>query len=179
MPGLEGREITSRVSFTSWTIPSRQSVCVYGGPTGEVVRKALESSGIRVLAEAALGDTRTCLTIVDDDGRVTEIRGPGPTVDAATVKRLLGQMLSVVGPEDWVTLSGSLPPGLGVEIWPRWIGALRARCRGVLVETSGANLSAAAAAKPLVLLPNRAEWEDAQLTEIRPLLITDGELGAP
>lgn len=154
------------------------AVGVYGGPTGEVVQKALESSGIPVLAEVALGDTRTCLTIVDGDGRVTEIREPGPSVDAATVERLLDQLLSVVGPGDWVTLSGSLPPGLGIEIWPRWIGALRARCRGVLVDTSGANLLAAAEAKPLVLLPNRAEWEEAQLADIRPLLITDGELGA-
>ncbi len=153
------------------------AVGFYGGPTGLSVRSALEAGGIPLLAEPARGDTRTCLTIVAGSGTITEIRDPGPKVEPNVADRLLQRLVSAVAPNDWVTLSGSLPQGLDADVWPRWIRALNARCRGVLVDTSGANLSAAASANPTLLVPNRSEWEEAQLELVRPLVITEGPAG--
>lgn len=153
------------------------AVGLYGGSTGAMVCHALEALGIGVVAEESAGETRTCLTLLSAGTEITELRDPGPRVDAAAADRLLVTLKARVHADDWVTLSGSLPPGLDPSLWVRWITQLTPRCRGVLVDTSGTNLRAAATAHPWVLVPNRAEWEAVGLGEMRPLIVTEGSQG--
>lgn len=153
------------------------AVGLYGGSTGAMVCDALEALGIGVVAEESAGETRTCLTLLSAGTEITELRDPGPRVDAAVADRLLVTLKARVHSADWVTLSGSLPAGLDPSLWVRWINQLSPRCRGVLVDTSGMNLRAAATAHPLVLVPNRAEWDAVGLGEMRPLIVTEGSQG--
>ncbi len=153
------------------------AVGFYGGQTGRLVRAMLEAEDIPVLAAPAADETRTCLTIVDGEGGVTEIRAPGPPVEPSAAANLLRQLVDAVQPDDWVTLSGSLPLGIPAGIWAQWVAELSPRCQGVLVDTSGENLRAAASMQPWLMVPNREEWTGAGLGLVRPLLITEGEHG--
>lgn len=154
------------------------AVGLYGGAIGDSLVAALAQAGIPTLAGAAAGETRSCLTILDGDGTTTEIREPGPVVAGAAADDLLARLQDRVRPDDWVSLSGSLPPGLPLETWGTWIRGLRSRVRGILVDTAGHGLAAAIAARPTLVTPNVAEWQ--ALGEEDPLIdvvVTDGAQG--
>ncbi len=154
------------------------AVGFYGGATGELVGSGLQEQGIEVLGEPIAGETRICLTIVGSGGsEITEIREKGPPVPPAAAERLLRRLLERVQREDWVTLSGSLPPELPASVWADWVRALNPRCRGVLVDTGAENLRAAISARPLVMVPNRDEWRASGLSVTDSVVVTEGANG--
>lgn len=173
-PGGKGNNVARVAKVMGAAVTA---VGFYGGRVGTGVCADLADEGISVVAENAQGETRTCLTIVAGDGVVTEIRDPGPLVERGAELRLLETICERIAKEDLVTLSGSLPPGLDANTWTRWIQRLSPLCRGVLVDTSGYNLKAAAMAETMLMLPNRSEWDAASIPLIRPLVITEGAEG--
>lgn len=156
------------------------AVGFYGGVAGHGVLLELERLGIPVLIESAAGETRTCLTILDRNGDITEIREPGPPVDRSRAESLLARLLERVGPKDWVTLSGSLPPGQSPETWAVWVGAIAPQVAGVVVDTAGPGLLSAIEAGATFATPNREEWRDLRPgPEVRPrVIVTEGAAGA-
>jgi 1-phosphofructokinase family hexose kinase len=106
--------------------------------------------GIRV------GDAiRTCLALHDTNGRTTELLEPGPDVPPAVAADLIDTFRRESNRARFVTLSGSLPPGLPTETYAnliRDVGGER-----VLLDTSGSALEAALEAAPFLVKPNRTE----------------------
>lgn len=130
------------------------SVGPYGGAVGQAIVNLLQEKAIPVLSYPIIGENRICLTIVGPEGEITEIRPPGPAIPLALSRRILTSLADQVKPSDWVTLSGSLPPGLPMNHYAEWVTGLKDRCRGIIVDTSGAALIAAYGASPTAVVPN-------------------------
>lgn len=107
------------------------------------------------------GETRSNLKLAEDDGRITDINGPGPEVDAAARATLLERLDRLVPGHDLVVVAGSLPRGVD----PDWLRTLLQRLRGlgvrVALDTSGAALRAGLDSAPWLVKPNQEELADA------------------
>ncbi|MDG4554146.1 MAG: 1-phosphofructokinase [Candidatus Competibacter sp.] len=108
------------------------------------------------------GLTRTNAKLVDTlSGETTDLNMPGPEFDPVTAADLLQQVLErlerLMERVEWVVLSGSLPPGLPVDVYATITAWVQAAGASVLLDASGAPLKAALAAGPRIVKPNRHE----------------------
>jgi len=176
-PGGKGNNVARAIRQLGGAVIA---VGFYGGPLGRLLQAELEELGIPVLSAIMDGSNRLGLTMVAGEA-VTEIRTVGSPVSPAASKQLLQQLADRLGPQDWITISGSLPPGLSEKTVEAWVTTLKPRCRGILADLSGPALVAAWAAGATLICPNRAEYESVAAL-IRPsptqhLVITDGASG--
>ena len=108
------------------------------------------------------GLTRINTKLVDRaSGDTTDVNMPGPSLSAEGIAQATAHFeacLDALLPQaGWVVLAGSLPPGWPADIYARLIGTVRQRGGRVLLDASGAALSAAIAAGPDIAKPNRDE----------------------
>jgi 1-phosphofructokinase family hexose kinase len=156
------------------------AVQILGGAIGLELFRRAQDLDISIVSEVIPDDSRVCITVISPAGAVTELRPPGPTVDPRVADALLDQLASQLALNDWVTLSGSLPQGLGADTYARWVERLNPLCAGIIVDTSGAPLKLALAAGPAAIVPNRSEFAAvggnlrADKTHV---VITDGAQG--
>jgi 1-phosphofructokinase family hexose kinase len=111
------------------------------------------------------GETRVNTVIVDSgSGTSTVVNEPGPEVGPAEVDALVDGLVAAVRPGDLVVCTGSLPRGVGPDLYARCVGALRGREVLTVVDTSGPALALAVRAGPDVLKVNEEELRaDADL----------------
>lgn len=129
-----------------------------GGYAGAFIADSLRASGVTPALLPVAGESRTCLTIVEEaTGRVTEIREPGEPVTAADGEAFLATVAERVGPATRVAISGSLPPGLEADYYARLVAVLRAAGKRVVLDTSGEPLRLALANGADAIAPNRDE----------------------
>lgn len=136
------------------------SVGFYGGPHGDYIQSLLRDNAIDILSEKIPGDNRMCLTILDSSQHVTELRGVGPFVTMANQESLLSRLVSAIDAQDWVVLSGSLPPGLQPEVVGTWINRLAGHTRGIIVDMAGPTLQYAWCPQVYGICPNHDEYHD-------------------
>ncbi|MBV6287573.1 1-phosphofructokinase [Pseudomonas aegrilactucae] len=107
------------------------------------------------------GETRSNIKLVEDGGRVTDINGAGPQVDEQAQSALLARLQQVAPGHDAVVVAGSLPPGVS----PQWLQLLVAWLRSmnlkVVLDSSGAALSAGLQSAPWLVKPNTDELSEA------------------
>ncbi len=107
------------------------------------------------------GETRSNLKLVEDDGRVTDLNGPGPWVDASAQAALLDRLERLAAGHALAVVAGSLPGG----VEPAWLGELLRRLAGlglrVALDSSGAALRAGLEAAPWLIKPNVEELGEA------------------
>ncbi|MBC2656586.1 1-phosphofructokinase [Pseudomonas sp. MSSRFD41] len=107
------------------------------------------------------GETRSNIKLAEADGRVTDVNGPGPRVDAVAQQALLARLEQIAPGHDAVVVAGSLPQGVS----PQWFQALLLRLKAMglklALDTSGAALRAGLAAGPWLVKPNGEELADA------------------
>ncbi|WP_260960372.1 1-phosphofructokinase [Pseudomonas citri] len=112
------------------------------------------------------GETRSNIKLAEQDGRITDLNGPGPVVDAAAQQALLERLDSIAPGHDAVVVAGSLPRGVS----PQWLRALIMRLKklglNVALDTSGEALRVALAAGPWLIKPNTEELADALGCEV-------------
>ncbi|SDA74059.1 1-phosphofructokinase [Pseudomonas sp. NFACC15-1] len=112
------------------------------------------------------GETRSNIKLAEQDGRITDLNGPGPVVDAAAQQALLARLEQIAPGHDVVVVAGSLPRGVS----PQWLQALIARLKtlglNVALDTSGEALRVALAAGPWLIKPNTEELADALGCEV-------------
>jgi 1-phosphofructokinase family hexose kinase len=139
-------------------------VGLLGGATGEECREGLAGLGIHAVAVQTQSATRTNVEFIEDEnGRVTEVREPGGSVDSSEIATFLQRCREIIrgiGPCSFV-LSGSLPPGAPSNLYELLIGDIHAAGSIALLDTGGEVLSASLAAQPDVIKPNRAELQEA------------------
>lgn len=132
-----------------------------GGYTGRFIEAGLRAAGVEPAFVEVEGDSRICLTVVEQEtGRTTEIREPGSVVTDADVDRLLTHVGSLAKTTDIAVISGSLPPGAPVELYAQLIGVLKSAGVFVALDSSGDPLRSGAAAGPDLVKPNRDEFAD-------------------
>lgn len=138
-----------------------EAVVILGGHAGRWIDEQLDRSGIAHDTAWVDGETRTCLSVLDrSTGRMTEVYEPGVRVRATewrAFETLVARVAGGSAPGSIVALSGSFPPGAGGPAAARLVRAVRRARRRVLVDTSGAWLAAALAARPDVVKVNAAE----------------------
>ena len=107
------------------------------------------------------GETRSNIKLAEDDGRVTDLNGPGPQVDAQAQQTLLDTLERIAPGHDAVVVAGSLPRGVS----PQWLHdlllGLKAQGLKVVLDTSGEALKQGLAAGPWLIKPNTEELSDA------------------
>jgi 1-phosphofructokinase family hexose kinase len=123
-------------------------------------RQALEPRGIQ-LAIVPIARTRTNIKLIEaDKGRETEINERGAGVLPEQLEQLRREFTVLVTQSRFVTLSGSLAPGVPTTIYAELVTqALRHNVRAV-VDASGAPLRLAIQAHPFALRLNVWELEE-------------------
>ena len=112
------------------------------------------------------GETRSNIKIAERDGRITDINGPGPIVDAAAQQALLDRLVQIAPGHDAVVVAGSLPRGVTAQWLRELIERLNQLGLRVALDTSGEALRAALQARPWLIKPNTEELADALGCEV-------------
>ncbi|MBD0861369.1 1-phosphofructokinase [Gordonia sp. zg691] len=133
---------------------------------GDPLLAALDDLGLPYDAVPVDDEVRSNITIAEADGTTTKINAPGVALTPAHLESLAALIGARAGTAQWVTLCGSLPPGVPDD-WYRTMAddLALAGCR-VAVDTSGEPLRAAADGRVDLIKPN--EDELAELTGTDP-----------
>ena len=106
------------------------------------------------------GETRCNIKLVEADGRVTDINGPGPQVDAAACEQLLARLEQLASGHEAVVVAGSLPRGITASWLQQLLATLKAMGLKVALDSSGEALRAGLASAPWLVKPNTDELGD-------------------
>ena len=129
-----------------------------GGHTGRYISDALAALGIEPAFLPVPGDSRICLTLVEEaTGRITEIREPGAEVPPGDDRRLIDHVVALARTVEVVAISGSLPPGLPPDFYADLVAAVRATGAFVALDSSGPALRAGLRGRPDLVKPNAEE----------------------
>jgi 1-phosphofructokinase family hexose kinase len=131
-----------------------------GGEEGEFCRRGVAARGVNTIAIPIAGCTRMTLELIDgSSGAITEVLEPGPMIAAAERDALAASFEQALSQKPQVVLSGSLPSGIPETFYAELISVAKRRGCNVFLDTSGAALATAFAARPSVIKPNRQELE--------------------
>lgn len=130
-----------------------------GGYAGAFIEDYLKSEEVDCRFVKVEGETRSNMNILADNGYVTEILEPGPTVDEERQQRFLMQYDALLAECELVVLSGSVATGLSDDIYAVLIEKARNKGIRTILDTSGNALRKGIAAKPYMIKPNQKELE--------------------
>jgi 1-phosphofructokinase len=142
------------------------AVIPYGGADGRRLLDLLSAERIEMIPVEVRGPTRSNITLAEPDGTVTKINESGFELTPDELDRIAQSVLDAARSADWVVASGSLPPGVPVEVYARLAERFGRAGINVAVDTSGPALVAALAGKPALVKPNRDELAEATGTAI-------------
>jgi 1-phosphofructokinase family hexose kinase len=130
-----------------------------GGDSGRFVARELAARGVphEVIWTEDDAPTRTCATLIPDDGHVTELVEEAPPVSERDVAALEEIVTESLREARALCLIGSLPPGVPKDFYARLTGAAREVSVPVLVDAKGASLHATLAERPFLVKPNLKE----------------------
>jgi 1-phosphofructokinase len=125
-----------------------------GRAPGGRLNGLLDALGVPAVTVPIHGATRSNITLVEPDGTTTKINETGPVLTPEEVGELTELAVARSRGADWLVTCGSLPEGMPIDFH-----ATLARRAGtkVAVDTSGAPLAAAVAARPDLVKPNLEE----------------------
>lgn len=130
------------------------------GEIGAIVEKALSTEGVQHHFIEVPGQTRLNATLVDDKSKMaTSLYGPGPSVPAAQAKQLDDLVAFWLHGGGVAVFAGSLPPGLPVDTYARYIRIAQENGVKTVLDADGFALAAGIEAKPSLIKPNRREAE--------------------
>jgi len=103
------------------------------------------------------GSTRTNIKLVEPDGRLTEINEPGPRIGSDAIDALWKVIDGYAGDGALFVLSGSLPQGIGTDVYGRIIDRVRVKGAKVILDADGPAFAQAITHGPTVVKPNDHE----------------------
>ncbi|WP_229691796.1 1-phosphofructokinase family hexose kinase, partial [Sphaerisporangium melleum] len=128
-----------------------RAVVPYGGAEGRQLVSLLAGEGIEMITVPVSGATRSNVALAEPDGTVTKINEPGTALTATELDAVADAVLSAAETADWVVASGSLPPGVPVDMYARLCRRFSQAGIHVAVDTSGPALVSAVAAAPALV----------------------------
>lgn len=142
-----------------------------GGPEGHLMEELLDAAGVARRSVPVASSLRMNISVLEPDGTTTKLNEPGPQLSPAEVEALLEATLAAAEEEGaaWVVGCGSLPPGAPTDLYAGLVTRLRGRGTRVAVDSSGAPMPLAVAARPHLIKPNHeelAELVDHPLTTL-------------
>ena len=146
-------------------------VAVVGGHAGAWYGSALGALSIPLHAVEVEGETRTCLSVLDESsGTLTEFYEPGVTLragDWARVQSALRAALAEDPDGTVVVLAGSLPPGAPPDAYARLVAVAAETGARAVVDIDGDALQAALGSRPWMVKVNAIEAESVTGTSAR------------
>jgi 1-phosphofructokinase family hexose kinase len=146
-----------------------RTLTVVGGATGRAIQAEFATEGLSARWVEVARPTRTCITLLEAGGRVTELVENAAPLDPWEAAQFAAAFAEEATAADVAVLSGSLPPGVPTTFYAR---LLRDCPAAVVLDAQGPELLAALPHRPLVVKPNRSELERTLGRAIH----TDGEL---
>src|SRR5690606_2915426 len=133
------------------------NACVLAGDIGELFERLARPQLDHLDIEWVEGESRVNVTVLERaSGAQYQINAVGPVLHDDQLNALATRFVSAIGGGIGV-LTGSVPPGVGPDIY----GELASRIRGAggraVVDTFGALLQYAIHAAPFLIKPNRYE----------------------
>ena len=153
-PGGKGVNVSRALAMNG--TPSI-AVLPVGGAEGAELGELLDAAGVSARYVPVSGRTRSNLSVVERDGTVTKLNEPGSPLSASDLSVLAEVLASTVGADDWVVVSGSVPPKLSAQDFAGLVSSVSALGASLAIDTSGDALVASLAARPRLIKPNRAE----------------------
>ncbi|AZN43045.1 1-phosphofructokinase family hexose kinase [Paenibacillus albus] len=130
-----------------------------GGSNGDWIRRKLDSIDLAHQMVPIAQESRICLNMIDrDTGQSTEVLEPGPEISAAEKEQFLALWKKLCVPGRWLSLSGSLPRGLGNDFYARLVAEARGAGAWVVLDTSGEPLQLGVLSGPHTVKPNEEEF---------------------
>lgn len=131
-----------------------------GGMAGYMLRDLLAGLKIDCVFVEIPGETRINMIVTDSsDHTQTRLSLPGPEIDSVHRDLLIELILKAKPqPEYWV-MGGSVPPGIGEDIYFRIIQKLSAQGPKCVLDTDEEALREGVRAKPFLIKPNEFEIE--------------------
>ena len=151
------------------------AVLPLGGGDGDVLSRLLVDGAIPHRAVPTTAGTRSNITLSEPDGTVTKVNAPGAPLGPEELAALLDAAAASLSGADWLVGCGSLPVGAPAGLYATLVELAHAAGARAAVDTSGAPLAAAVAARPDLIKPNLAEL--AELAG-RPLTTVDDVIAA-
>lgn len=129
-----------------------------GGYTGMLIEALARKEGITADFVSIPEESRTCINIFDTAaGSQTEFLEEGPEVSKGSAAGMKEKYEALLKETEVVTISGSVPRGITVELYCFMIQRAREKGIPVLLDTSGTLLQESIQAKPLLIKPNQDE----------------------
>ncbi|MCK1992937.1 1-phosphofructokinase [Peribacillus muralis] len=137
-----------------------QATGFLGGNSGAFISSKLDKLIIDDQFIRIDEETRTCIAILNDNRRQTEILEEGPYIKEEFVSQFYDRYRQLLNNSHVVCASGSLPKGLEDDIYYQLIKWAKEKDIKFVLDTSGMALKTAIAAKPYLIKPNCDELED-------------------
>lgn len=129
-----------------------------GGFNGAYVSSLLEAQGVQAGFTRIQAETRSCINIRElSTGKHTEFLEPGAPVTEDECAAFLESYRRVLPDSQVVTISGSVPAGVGTGFYGTLVSMAKEAEVPVIVDTSGALLAETVKAKPTMIKPNTDE----------------------
>lgn len=128
-----------------------------GGHSGQYIQELLQRDGVRGDFVSVDGESRTCINIIDQNGKSTELLEPGVRISEQEKQSFREKLINVIWGSSVVVFSGSVPPGCGSDFYPELIQLCKSSGKQVILDTSGENLKQGIEAKPTLIKPNKDE----------------------
>lgn len=146
-----------------------------GGGNGAYVEKKIIELNIKPMFIYTQGETRICINVTDViTQQSTEVLEDGPVLTQEEGELFLQEFESMMPSIDLITISGSLPQGLGNDYYAKLIVIGKRHGKKVLLDTSGAAFSEGIKALPYLIKPNEDEISkvyDGPITTIEDMIL--------
>lgn len=122
---------------------------------------SLRGEGLTVMSVRAGGSLRRNTSILDVNGRETQINEPGMSITDSVIKEFIGLYKSELNCDDKkiVVLCGSVPPGVDKGIYRKLCTIAKNSGAYVILDCDGEALRLGLEATPDLIKPNKEEFE--------------------
>lgn len=131
-----------------------------GGNAGRTIENVLDARKIMHDFIWVDGETRTNTKVFEENGAVTELNEPGPTISEEQIQKLMNKLENYAGVNTLIVLSGSIPGGVGKDIYEKIIRMAHGKGSQVLMDADGEVFRLSLEAGPDIIKPNRVELEE-------------------
>jgi 1-phosphofructokinase family hexose kinase len=159
VPGGKGSNVSRAVHALGR--PTRALVLVGGHTGAHVVDMIRNDDGVEPVPVWVQASTRTITTILEEPiHRQTAFFEPGPSVTAEEAASLLTAFSNVLPSATVVTLNGTVPDPILVDIYPQMVEMAKAAGVLTILDSHGPEFARGVEAAPYMVKPNRAETEE-------------------
>ena len=131
-----------------------------GGNAGRTIENVLDARKIMHDFIWVDGETRTNTKVFEENGAVTELNEPGPAISEEQIQKLMNKLENYAGVNTLIVLSGSIPGGVGKDIYEKIIRMAHGKGSQVLMDADGEVFRLSLEAGPDIIKPNRVELEE-------------------